>query len=576
MWERKKSTFLINKYKSLLKVSLAVEGAAFLVTFTDTLLAGNMVGAEALAAVAMVAPFALITTFLASMINSGTIVKYAYCVGAYDRKHANKKFSQGLLLATIAGVCTLLVFELGCDFFVSRNAAPDIMRQYLREYFRIQCIYLSLDPVSVLLDNTILYDGGEKLSAAANVTEIIGNVVLSIIFGRFWGVAGIALASVVSKIIFLVIICFWFFSKKNTLRFSWYLDLKESAQVLKRGVVKASPIVLRALTEFVMNAYILWRFGLTVFVLWGIAQRFIGIRSFFVGLSQAVSPLVGTLRGENNTLELRSIMDVSSLVMFIIGGVFSLFTVLFADLLVRSFGITDSSTLREAGMILRIIGASFLFQALATHLFSYYFMIEKRLLTFLICAIKDFIAPLGLGIAGAILSENPTGLWIGISLSPLMSLLIILPIIYRRYGRAMFPYLISVERDAQIFFYDLELTQQKIVDLSGAVVSLLKGENYSERTQMLAGVLVEDVLLLTMNANHSKSAIHAECTIFLEDSGVRVILRDSGIIQNITHDDADVISFRQYFVTQVMDVIENKFYITTTGYNRNEYFIKDK
>ena len=59
----------------------------------------------------------------------------------------------------------------------------------------------------------------------------------------------------------------------------------------------------------------------------------------------------------------------------------------------------------------------------------------------------------------------------------------------------------------------------------------------------------------------------------VEEEGVRLILRDSGKIFDITDTDTLPDSFREYVVANLMIAAqEYKSYITTTGYNRNELF----
>ena len=76
--------------------------------------------------------------------------------------------------------------------------------------------------------------------AIANIIEIVSNLIFSIIFGFLWGVTGIAAASIVCKLLFLLINFAWFFIKKNNIAFVWRLDFKECVNILSQGIVKAS------------------------------------------------------------------------------------------------------------------------------------------------------------------------------------------------------------------------------------------------------------------------------------------------------------------------------------------------
>ena len=67
------------------------------------------------------------------------------------------------------------------------------MIDYANDYYSLIVFYLCLDPLSCLLDNTMVAEGGEKVSGIANIIEIVSNLIFSIVFGVLWGVTGIAL-----------------------------------------------------------------------------------------------------------------------------------------------------------------------------------------------------------------------------------------------------------------------------------------------------------------------------------------------------------------------------------------------
>lgn len=67
--EETKPTILIKKYKSLLLASMVVEVVSYIVSLTDSVIAANRVGIEALTALGLVSPFFFISVFVASVIN---------------------------------------------------------------------------------------------------------------------------------------------------------------------------------------------------------------------------------------------------------------------------------------------------------------------------------------------------------------------------------------------------------------------------------------------------------------------------------------------------------------------------
>ena len=192
-----------------------------------------------------------------SIVNSGTVVQYSYHIGACNLKKAQEIFSQGAIIAVLAGIAILAGMLAGKDFFLATISADTEVIDYANDYYSLIVFYLCLDPLSCLLDNTMVVEGGEKVSSIANIIEIVSNLIFSIIFGLLWGVTGIAAASIVCKLLFLLINFAWFFIKKNNIAFVWRLDFKECVNILSQGIVKASTFSLSALMAFMLNYYVL-------------------------------------------------------------------------------------------------------------------------------------------------------------------------------------------------------------------------------------------------------------------------------------------------------------------------------
>lgn len=61
-----------------------------------------------------------------------------------------------------------------------------------------------------------------------------------------------------------------------------------------------------------------------------------------------------------------------------------------------------------------------------------------------------------------------------------------------------------------------------------------------------------------------------ECSVIIGDD-IQIILRDDGVIYDMTDPDDPVESFRSYAVSQMMLRMARKCNIKTMGYNRNSF-----
>lgn len=573
--QQTKPLFIIRKYRSILWAAVIVEAVNYIVSLTDSIISGNLIGSEALTAIGLIAPFLAVSTFVGSIVNSGTVMNYSYQIGRFEKQRALEYFSQGIFMALISGAGYALILLVLREQILSVITAPGEIREFARDYYNIILLFFLLNPVSYLLDNLLVADGGEKLSAGANIVLIVSNIGLSILFAVWWGIKGVAAASVLGKLLFISIVCTHFLSKNNTLRLLRHWSAADCVKIIRSGIVKASTYALEALTFFLVNLFALYFFSSDTLVLLIVVEKYLGLLTLFIGLSMAAQPLIGTLNGEKNTKALRFLMRTVCFDMLAAGSILTILTMAFAPLLVRAFGIHTEPLLSEGTIALRIVGATLVLHSIQVLFFIYYYLMDRQLLSFCICLFKNLISPLAMALLLSFLMKHQTGLWIGLAAAPVLSVLISSMVILQCSSRELFPFLLPVDHDHRIFIYDFDVGPETCADMSRTADEVLRSFPYSRKTRMLAGIFIEDMLMLSFDKNREKDGLHAECTIIAEPDGVRLILRDSGTVFDATDEDAFPDSFRQYVVANLMSVQENKAYLTTTGYNRNELYFAD-
>ena len=77
--------FLIRKYHSILTAAVIVESVNYIVSLTDSIVAGSFLGPDALVGIGLITPFLTFTFFIASIIISGTVKNYCYQIGRFDK-----------------------------------------------------------------------------------------------------------------------------------------------------------------------------------------------------------------------------------------------------------------------------------------------------------------------------------------------------------------------------------------------------------------------------------------------------------------------------------------------------------
>lgn len=568
---------MIRKYRSILLAAIIEELVIFVVSLTDTIVAGNLVGPEAIGAVGLVAPFLTVTLFFAALINGGTMRNYTLYIGRFERDRANRFISQGFLLAASVGILCALVFLLIRGSFVESQLLTPQMKEQLTRYYTIILFYVMLEPLSALLDNLAVAEGGEGWAAFANIAEIVTNVGLSILLGMKYSLAGIGVATLLSKILFVMLLIGWHLVKKRGVRFVWRWSFRDCLQIGRTGIVRASTFAFTGITTLLLNSFTSQHFGSDALAALVIAERYLGLSSLFLGVSMAIQPLIGTLRGEGNTKAERYLMRIAGRITCLVGIIISFLTIFFARFLVRITGVEGGVLYSDAVEALQISCSTLFLQAILTLFFLYYFLTERAGLSFFLALSKDLIFPLGAAIALSFLLGGERGIWFGLMIAPAAAFLVAIIVILLKGGRKGFPLMLPKERDGRIHIYDFGLDRESITNMAKTAETLAAESGYSAHVQMLSALYLEETLMLVMRKNDSyRKTILAECTLMTEEEGLRMILRDSGVIFNLSDADAHPDSFNQYVVGNMMASMEQKIYLKTTGYNRNEFFFKEE
>ena len=572
-----KPKLLIKKYRSVLIAATIVEVVSYVVSLTDSVVAANKVGMDALSAIGLLTPFFSISNFFAAVINSGTIKNYSYELGRFDKKRAGEFFGQGVISAVGIGVLMVAVMLIGRPLIYATMTPTAEILPYLNQYYTIIVFYFMMGPISALLDNIVVSDGGERLSAAANVFQIVSNIALSLFLAGKFGVIGIASATVISKAAFIVLISTWFFRKKRTVQFVFHFTFSDLWKIIRKGGVRASTYLTTALMTWILNSFIISRFDATTFSVWVIVQKLWGLSTLFLGLTMSVQSMFGILLGEKNTKAIRVLLKILYRDMFISGLISAGLVFFFTTGILHVFDIREGDVFNQGMDALRIMSMALIFLSQMVLLFMYYFMIDKFRLALFVGIIKDFVCPVGMVVFfGMILKGSPYSLWIGLVSSQIAAMIITLVVVITRYGRDIFPSLMPKEQDRKIHIYAFNINHENAVSMSETCDALLKEEGYSKKIRLLLGVCIEDLLNYIYLSNNENNRLLAECTLITEENGVRLIMRDNGEITDFHEEDMNEYSFVQYIVSRVNSVSEYSKYVTTMGYNRNECFFADE
>jgi putative MATE family efflux protein len=395
----------------------------------DHVIAGRVLGSDALAAMSMVNPLFFLLTTIGTLICVGASTLASISIGGENRKTANQLFTLTTVLVLVLGGLLSIVGFILLDPIVNIMSNGKELHDMVYAYCRglipgsicIMAVYIPL--------NFFRIEGRGQLGMIMFLIMAVLDIALDLLFTVVMGMGmfGLALATVLSALIAVITIFPFLFIKGGGYRF---VSISKSLRLINGIAIAGSPPALNNLytvfRTFFLNMLILSVGGPVAVASFAIINSVNTLAQAFVsGISQTVSPLVGVFYGEHDVLSIKKVVKLA--VKFGIASmvVFSILAAVFARPICLLFGLTSAEQQSIAIPALIICSVS-LIGAMVNNIFIYYYMtmgrtnIANRIT---LCRGLVFII-----LAAFILSQawGIYGIWISFSVAELLTLLIII------------------------------------------------------------------------------------------------------------------------------------------------------
>ena len=556
--------FATEKFKAFLIAGTFSAVVGYLGRFIHSVIAGHVIGEDALAGVNMAAPMMVVVAFVAYLIAIGTANNYSIWMGRLDRARARAFFSQGLLLALLCGAALSAVMYFGEDRYLALLDGSEYVEMYGRQYLDWMWPVGFTKCLMMFLALFCYADGDFRLCPIAYGVVFVTNAAVSYVaVDHGMGAAGCALGTVVSEALGALILCTHFFRKINTAGLSRHFSLRNSYYIVRASFGNVSALLCDAVLFFVVNKLVISRFDSDYLPVAGVAIALWTLLAIFNGVGYAVQPLVTVYWGERNTRAIRKVMQAALIAAAVEGLAFAGLCLSFPDIVIWIFGVEYPELVADTRVCVRLLCCGFLPLALAGLFNSYFLFIERPWISLCTTVLCYLMMPVACVLVGS--RFGLVGVWTGLGVGPLFGILVMAAAMLLKRGRRGFPMLLPRRREAKIRMFDLVLTEPEIVRVSKAVAEALP-ESVAQR----AALMVEEAFMAVRERNPNRRRLLGEVTLDLND-GILMTLRDDGIIFDITDADAKVSSLRTYLVASVMERHRNRINLVTAGFNRNVF-----
>lgn len=546
-----------------------------LLLLSDSVIAGLILGQDAVAAISLVTPAYSLAAFFGGIISIGVPILYSKAMGEFNKKAADRYFALGFTSAIAIGIFLTSTFFVFGDYYLRSYKASEAVFNQAHAYFFWYKLTILLTTLNMLISEMILADGDETLSLVSSLVQVVGNIVLSVILSRFYGMSGIAFASFAGTAAALIIAFIHFFKKSNSLKIGFFFSFRELLSVVKYSAIDAGSYLFLACFTVGIEHFIIITFGPEMLIL---ASVFLLVKEFqlvFDGIGEAITPIMNIYLGEESCPAIRKCYRLAKKTAIIEGLIITLIMIAFSPLIVKIYGITAPHIVGFADNGAKIIALGLIHVSLLYLLTSYYLIIDRILLGFVISGLRDVVASLPLCILFGKLF-GVYGMFAGGALAPIAAYYLSLLFVRLRYGKANTPLLLSDrEKSLKAAFYEFTITPEAVIAVQKNVGDFLRANNVDRKLVSKTELLIEELYMLVYERNDKKPTVCAECTALIRDDGIQIIEKDDGLLFDLTDEDSLPSSLGAFVVASYMEKMKgNKMYLTTMSYNRNTFRVR--
>lgn len=545
-----------------------------LMVMSDSLIAGGVIGADAVAGVTLVTPLHSFAVFVGTLFSLGIPILYSKEMGRFHKKGADRVFGFGVLMTIAVGIIMFIAISFLGDIFLQSSSPHKEVLAYAKEYLFWMRLTFLVMPFQMLLSEIVNGDGDEFISTIANVIQGLGNITLSIVLSRFIGMRGIGFASFIFYIISLLILLIHFGRKRNSLRWNLYFSFGLLKKVLRYGMIDASSFLYISILTATFNAFISHQYGPKFLILASVISLCREGQLMFDGIGEAVCPIFGVYVGEKNHKGLRTSYALANRTAIAEGIIVTVGLIIIAPFAPGFLHVTDPEMARWIIIGIRLTAIGSTFTSLLYLITSYYLTIDQITIGVIACAMRDVVFSV---LLGATLGKifGVAGMFAGLGVAPAVAFGIFMLAIRLRYGKDDCPLLLSkVPGHKNLTNFEVSIEPKKIIRLQQEVGSLLEDNKVDALTINRVKLLIEELYMLIWEKNKEKSVL-GEMTIYIDPDQIRIISKDNGVLFDISEEDVDVTSITSYLVSAYMEKLgENRQYLTTMSFNRSTYVVK--
>ncbi|MDQ0173134.1 MATE family efflux transporter [Paenibacillus tundrae] len=412
-------------------LGMLVVGFNFII---DGIMVGHKLGSTALAGIGIASPVYTLFVAMSLWIGMGGATLYSTHMGEKDLLKAKQIFSKSItiiLLATLVIGLTAFSFKDALVYALGANAETF---PHAADYMNIMLLFGFVFTIENALSIFVRNDGNPNTSMYAQITFAVANIVINyvMLYILEWGVRGVALGTIISAFLALLVLLTHFFKKTNHLtftRFKWNWKLLSAIALIGFPSFLAElGMSVFSVSHNVSLERIAGTDGVASFTVLNYIHGVVLLA--FLGLASAAQPLISYYHGAKQRDREKQAVRLAGWTAGICGVLLLLIVQVGAPYFVQIFGNFSSAVTDNAIYGLRIFTFAYLFMGINFVMSTYFQSIGNAKMAIWITAAREMIIMVAL-IALLPAFFGITGIWLAVPLSELL-VLISITIYYRK------------------------------------------------------------------------------------------------------------------------------------------------
>jgi len=294
---------LLLKFSIPAMIGMLVNG---LYNIVDRIFVGRGVGSLALSGIAISFPITLAIMAFGMLIGLGATAVISIRLGQQKREEAERIVGNAfVLLLGISLTITLLGYLFMDPLLVSLGASSDVL-PYARQYISVLLGGAVFQSIGFGMNNFIRAEGNPKIAMYTMILGAVLNTILNpiFIFGMHIGVAGSALATVISQFITAVWVMYYFLGDRALLKLRLRNFRLEWLLVKDMLTIGLSPFSMQLVgsfvTVFLNKSLAIYGGDLSIAAMGVITSIAMLIFMPIFGIGQGAQPILGYNYGARN------------------------------------------------------------------------------------------------------------------------------------------------------------------------------------------------------------------------------------------------------------------------------------